>query len=45
MAKAKQIFGGQQNKEVKPKPAMKGPDSKKQAPKSATKVENTIDLI
>jgi hypothetical protein len=29
MAKAKQIFGGPQAKETKPKPVMKGPEGKK----------------
>lgn len=45
MAKAKQIFGGQQSKETKPKPTMKGPQSKKEPTKSNAKVENMIDLI
>lgn len=38
MAKAKQIFGGPQTKQTKPKPAMKGPQSKKQPVKATGKV-------
>lgn len=45
MAKAKQIFGGQTNKDVKVKPTMKGPESKKDSVKPGGKVENMIDLI
>lgn len=45
MAKAKQIFGGQTNKDVKVKPTMKGPESKKDSVKPGGKVENMLDLI
>lgn len=41
MAKAKQIFGGQAGKQARPKPQVKGPESKK----SALKVQTAIDLI